>query len=51
VLKVKGLGNLIIQMFLGARKPKQDPNRIAKICYGHLCLREDNLSFNNNYII
>jgi hypothetical protein len=49
VLKVKGLGNLIIQMFLRARKPKQDPNRIAKICYGHL--REDNLSFNNNYII
>ena len=36
-------------MFLRARKPKQDPNRIAKICYGHL--REDNLSFNNNYII
>jgi hypothetical protein len=43
VLKVKGLGNLIIQMFLGARKPKQDPNRIAKICYGHLCMREDNI--------
>jgi hypothetical protein len=38
-------------MFLGARKPKQDPNRIAKICYGHLCMREDNLSFKNNYII
>jgi len=26
-------------------------NRIAKICYGHLCLREENLSFDINYII
>jgi len=23
---------------------------IAKIGYGHLCLREENLSFDNNYI-
>ena len=26
-------------------------NRIAKIDYGHLCLREENISFKNNYII
>jgi len=26
-------------------------NRIAKIDYGHLCLRVENISFNNNYII
>ena len=24
---------------------------IAKIGYGHLCLREENISFNNKYII
>jgi hypothetical protein len=34
----------------GASKPK-GLNRIAKIGYGHLCLREENLSFNNNLII
>jgi hypothetical protein len=32
---------------LGARKPA-DLNRMAKISYGHLCLRE-NISINNNY--
>ena len=26
-------------------------NRIAKVDYGHLCLREENISFKNNYII
>ena len=35
---------------LGARHPK-DLNRIAKIGYGHLCMREKNLSFDNNYTI
>jgi len=32
---------------LGALKPKV-LNRIAKIGSGHLCLREENLSFINN---
>jgi hypothetical protein len=36
--------------FLEAIKPK-GLNRIAKIGYGHLCLREENLPFNNNNII
>ena len=27
------------------------PNRISKHDYGHLCLKEEHLSFNNNYII
>ena len=35
---------------LGARKPK-GLNRTAKISKGHLCLREENLSFINNCII
>ena len=35
---------------LGAIKPKT-LYRIAKIGYGHLCLREENLSFINNYTI
>jgi hypothetical protein len=34
---------------LGAIKPK-GLNRIAKIGYGHLCLKQENLSFINNYI-
>jgi len=32
---------------LGARKP-QGQNRVDKSDYGHLWLREENLSFNNN---
>jgi hypothetical protein len=35
---------------LGASKPKVI-NRIAKISQGHVWLREENLSFNNNYMI
>jgi hypothetical protein len=35
---------------LGARKPK-GLNRITKIGYGYLCLREENLSFNDGCII
>jgi hypothetical protein len=35
---------------LEAIKPK-GLNRIDKIGYGHLCLREENLPFNNNKII
>jgi hypothetical protein len=35
---------------LGAIKPK-GLNRLAKISYGHLYLREENVSFINNYII
>jgi hypothetical protein len=34
----------------GAIKPK-GLNRIAKFGYDHPCLMEENLSFNNNYII
>ena len=34
---------------MGTIKPK-GLKRIAKIGYGHLCLREENLSFINNYI-
>ena len=34
----------------GSSKPK-GLNRIAKIGYGHLCLREENIRFNNNLII
>ena len=34
---------------LGAMKPK-DVIRIAKIDHGHLCMREEELSLNNNYI-
>jgi len=33
-----------------AGKPKA-LNRVAKISQGHLCLREEYLSFNNNYMI
>ena len=33
---------------MGTIKPK-GLNKIAKICHGHLCLKGDNLSFNNNY--
>jgi hypothetical protein len=33
---------------LEARKPK-GINRIAKICQVHLCMREEILSFNNDY--
>jgi hypothetical protein len=37
-------------MCLGEIRPN-GPDRMAKIGYGHICLREDNLSFDNNYII
>jgi hypothetical protein len=36
--------------FLGAVKSK-GLNRIAKISYGYLCQRKENISVNNNYII
>jgi hypothetical protein len=32
-------------------KKKKRTNRIIKICYGHLFMRQENLSFINNYII
>ena len=35
---------------LGKRNPKC-LNRIAKISCGHLCLKEENLNFDNNSII
>ena len=40
----------IFYKYLGARKPKS-LNRIAKIAYVLLCLREVNFSFNNNNMI
>jgi hypothetical protein len=40
----------IFYKYLGARKPKS-LNRIAKIAYVLLCLREENFSFNNNNMI
>jgi hypothetical protein len=47
--------NLIPMVLLDAPckcKPHQlHARRMAKIGYGHICLREDNLSFDNNYII
>jgi hypothetical protein len=45
-LKVESLESQIMLKVLG-RKPKGQ-DRIAKIGYGHLWLREENLSFNNN---
>jgi hypothetical protein len=44
MLKVKRLEN---QIMFGASKLK-GINRMAKIIYGHLCLREEYLCFNNN---
>ena len=32
-------------------KSLEQENRIAKVGYGHQCPREENLTFNNNYII
>ena len=48
-LKIERLESQIILKYLRAIKPK-DLNVIAKIVYGHLCLREDNLCFDKNYI-
>ena len=48
--KFKQLENQITLKYLGDRKQK-GLNRIAKVDQGHLCLREENPSFNNNYII
>jgi len=50
MLKVKRLESQIILKVLGASKPK-GLNRIAIISEDHLCLREENLSFNNIFII
>jgi hypothetical protein len=50
MLNVERLENLISYMCLGGIKPK-GPNSVVKVGYGHLFLREENLSFNNNYII
>jgi hypothetical protein len=44
--KSKRLENQIILKVLGVSKPK-GLNSITKIDHGHLCLREENLSFNN----
>ena len=34
-----------------AIKPKGLNRIAAKIAYGHICLKEENFSFNDNYII
>jgi hypothetical protein len=49
-IAVERMESQIIKKVLGASKPK-GLNRIAKMGLSHLCLREENLSFNNNYII
>jgi hypothetical protein len=50
MLIIERLENQIILKCLGAIKTK-GLNRTAKIGYGHLCLRMENLSFDKNYII
>jgi hypothetical protein len=46
-IEITGKPNNLV---LGAIKPK-GLNRRAVICQGHICLREENLSLINNYII
>ena len=48
-LNVERLESQIILKVLGSKPKGLIP--ILKIGYGHLCLREENLRFNNNYII
>ena len=50
IAQVERVESQIVSKDLGASKPK-GLHRIAKIVYGHLCLREENLSFINNYSI
>ena len=49
-LRVKRLESQIILEVLVAGIP-EGLNIIPKISHGHLCLREENLSFDTNYII
>jgi hypothetical protein len=51
-LKIERLENQIILKSLGARKPK-DLNRTTKpkVGKGHICPKDENISFNNNNII
>ena len=49
-VKAKNLENQIISKSLVARKPK-GMNKISKMGYDYLCLREMNFSFINIYII
>jgi hypothetical protein len=49
-LKVKRLENQILKMS-GIKKKSKDLKKVVNVDKGHLCLREENLSFNNNYII
>jgi hypothetical protein len=50
MLKAKLCKAQIIYKSLGVLKPK-DLNRIAKIDFGHIYLREEYFSFYNNYMI
>jgi hypothetical protein len=50
ILKAKIFESQTIKKSLRARTPK-GLKRIAKVSLGHLFLREENLSFNNNYMI
>ena len=43
---IKRLETNLIQKSLGAWKPT-GLNRVSKLGYGHLCLREENLTFDN----
>ena len=38
-------------LYLGSKKTPKDLHRIAKICPSHRYMRNENLSFNNNYIM
>ena len=44
------LGNANNEKSFETSKPK-GLNRISKVGYGHLCAREENIIFINNYII
>ena len=38
-------------LYIGSKKTPKDLHRIAKICPSHLYMRNENLNFNNNYIM
>ena len=40
-----------VELFWSRKKKPKCQDRVAKLGYGHLCLREENLSFDNNYMI
>ena len=50
MLKAKIFKCQIILNSLGARKPN-GLNRVARIAYGRLCLKDEYVSMSNNYMI